>query len=158
MEHVMRSDSDAQVAESHIRLMTMSDLEQVVTVERLCHDHAWSAELFQRELENPISTIDLFWFGELLAGFICSWMVGGELEILNVATAPAFRRRGVAAALIGHVFERARRQGLESAFLEVRVGNTGAIELYQKFGFSVVARRCRYYADGEDALLMQWRE
>jgi len=135
--------------------MTMNDLEQVVAVERLCHAHPWSAELFQRELANPISTIDLFWFGDTLAGFLCSWMVGGELEILNVATAPAFRRRGVAAALMQHVFARSRRQGLESAFMEVRVGNTGAIDLYHKFGFSVVARRSRYYADGEDALVMQ---
>jgi ribosomal-protein-alanine N-acetyltransferase len=154
----MRSDSDAQVAESNIRPMLVSDLEQVVAVERLCHDHPWSAELFQQELANPISTIDLFWSDETLAGFICFWMFSGELEILNVATAPAFRRRGVAAALMRHVFAQARRQGIESAFLEVRVGNTGAIDLYHKFGFSVVARRPRYYADGEDALLMQWRE
>jgi ribosomal-protein-alanine N-acetyltransferase len=157
MEPVIRSDSDALLAEAHIRPMTMSDLEQVVAVERLCHDHPWSPELFQRELANPISTIDLFWFGETLAGFLCSWMVGGELEILNVATAPAFRRRGVAAALMRYVFARARRQGLEAAFLEVRIGNTGAIDLYHRFGFSVVARRSCYYADGEDALLMQWR-
>jgi len=158
MESVTRSDSDVQVPESYIRPMTMIDLERVVAVERLCHDHPWSAELFQRELANPISTIDLFWFGERLAGFLCSWMVAGELEILNVATDPVFRRRGVAAALMRHVFARARSEGLESAFLEVRVGNTGAIDLYHKFGFAVVARRPHYYADGEDALLMHWRD
>jgi ribosomal-protein-alanine N-acetyltransferase len=158
MEPVTRSDSETQAAESHIRPMTMCDLEQVVAIERLCHDHPWSAELFQRELANPISTIDLFWFDKKLAGYLCSWMVGDELEILNVATAPAFRRRGVAAALMRHVFARVHRQGLDSAFLEVRVGNTGAIDLYHKFGFAVVARRSRYYADGEDALLMQWHK
>lgn len=147
-----------QALESHIRPMTVRDLPQVVAVERLCHAHPWSAELFQRELANPVSTIDLLWFGEKLAGFLCSWLVSGELEILNVATAPACRRRGVAATLLRHAFERARRRGLESAFLEVRVGNTGAIELYRKFGFAVVSRRPRYYADGEDALLMEWRE
>lgn len=157
MEPIIRSDSDALLAEAHIRPMTMSDLEQVVAVERLCHDHPWSPELFQLELANPISAIDLFWFGETLAGFLCSWMVGGDLEILNVATAPAFRRRGVAAALMRQVFARARRQGLAAAFLEVRVGNTGAIDLYRRFGFAVVARRSRYYADGEDALVMQHR-
>jgi [ribosomal protein S18]-alanine N-acetyltransferase len=151
-------DSVAQTTEAHIRPMTMSDLVQVVAVERLCHAHPWSAELFARELANPISRVDLLWFGEKLAGFLCSWMVGTELEILNVATAPACRRRGVAAALMRHVFARARSQGLTSAFLEVRVGNIEAINLYRKLGFTVVSRRPRYYADGEDALLMQWRE
>jgi len=143
---------------SDIRPMAISDLEQVVAVERLCHAHPWAVELFQRELANPVSSVDLLWFGETLAGFLCSWMVADELEILNVATAPACRRRGVAAALMRHVFARAREQGLESAFLEVRIGNIGAISLYRKFGFTVVSRRSRYYADGEDALLMQWRE
>lgn len=140
-----------------IRPMMAADLDRVVAVERLCHAHPWTAEMFQRELANPVSSIDLCWLGEALAGFLCSWMVGGELEILNVATAPAFRRRGVAAALLKHTFERARRRGLESAFLEVRIGNSGAIDLYRKFGFAVVSKRSRYYADGEDALLMAWR-
>lgn len=111
-----------------------------------------------RELENPVSSIDLLWLNNALAGFLCSWMIAGELEILNIATAPAWRRRGVAAALMRHVFDRARRQGLASAFLEVRVGNGGAIDLYRRFGFVVVSRRPGYYADGEDALLMQWRQ
>lgn len=156
METDRRPVSASQAAKPHIRPMTMSDLDQVVAVERLCHAHPWSAELFQRELANPISTIDLLWFGDTLAGFLCVWMIGGELEILNVATAPACRRRGVAAALMRHAFERGRSQGLQSAFLEVRVGNTGAIELYRKFGFTVVSRRPRYYADGEDALVMHY--
>jgi ribosomal-protein-alanine N-acetyltransferase len=157
MEPDRRPAFAAEAAEPSIRPMTMSDIDRVVAVERLCHAHPWSAELFARELANPISSIDLLWFGETQAGFLCSWMVGGELEILNVATTPACRRRGVAAALMRHVFARARRQGLESAFLEVRAGNAGAIDLYRKFGFTVVSRRPRYYADGEDALLMQWR-
>lgn len=143
--------------EPHIRPMTRADLDEVVAVERLCHTHPWSAELFLRELGNPLSSVDVLWFGEMLAGFLCSWMVSGELHIHNVATAPAFRRRGVAAALLRHAFERARRQGLESAYLEVRAGNAGAIALYQKFGFGIVSRRPRYYADGEDAVLMEWR-
>lgn len=138
--------------------MAIDDLEQVVAVERLCHAHPWSAELFKRELANPVSSVELLWLGDALAGFLCSWLIAGELEILNVATAPDFRRRGVAAALMQHVFDRARSQGLTSAFLDVRVGNTGAIELYRRFGFSVVSRRSGYYADGEDALLMQWQQ
>jgi ribosomal-protein-alanine N-acetyltransferase len=141
-----------------IRPMTLADLDQVVAIERLCHTHPWTAELFQRELANPVSSIDLLWLGDTLAGYLCSWLVGGELEILNVATHPDCRRRGVAARLMAHTLERARREGLEAAYLEVRVGNAGAIDLYCKIGFRVVSRRSRYYADGEDALVMAWRE
>lgn len=158
MEADNRSAIAAESPLFEIRPMAICDLDQVVAVERLCHAHPWSVELFQRELANPVSSVDLLWFGETLAGFLCSWMVAGELEILNVATAPTCRRSGVAAALLRYGFARARQRGLESAFLEVRVGNIGAISLYRKFGFTVVSRRSHYYADGEDALIMQWRE
>jgi ribosomal-protein-alanine N-acetyltransferase len=41
--------------------------------------------------------------------------------------------------------------------LEVRESNTGAIELYKRFGFAPAGRRRRYYQDnGEDAVVM-WR-
>jgi ribosomal-protein-alanine N-acetyltransferase len=41
--------------------------------------------------------------------------------------------------------------------LEVRVSNTSALALYQKFDFREAGRRRRYYPDnGEDALVL-WR-
>jgi len=144
------------MANVSIRQMRKQDIDDVLAIEKDCHENPWSADLFLHELENPVSTIDLFWADDKVAGFLCSWLIAGELEILNVATAPDFRRRGIAAALMKHVFARARSQGLERAFLEVRVGNLGAIKLYRQFGFREVARRSRYYTDGEDALLMQW--
>jgi ribosomal-protein-alanine N-acetyltransferase len=138
-----------------IRPMTDEDLEQVLAVERLCHAFPWSTELFRRELDNPLSTVDLLWIREHLAGYLCSWFVSGELNILNVATAPVFRRRRVAGRLLHHVLDRSCRQGLEKAFLEVRLSNEGAIALYQAFGFRTIGRRSHYYPDGEDALVME---
>lgn len=152
-ERIRRCD-----VEGAIRSMTPEDLARVAAVERLCQTHPWSAELFSRELENPFSTIDLYCLDGSVAGFLCSWYVQGEMEILNVATAPAFRRRGVARKLLHHALDRGRQQGLDRTFLEVRVGNEGAIALYRSFGFLPIATRKRYYADGEDALVMELRE
>jgi ribosomal-protein-alanine N-acetyltransferase len=135
--------------------MSESDLEAVLAVERLCHSHPWSEGQLRQELENPLASVDLLWLGGDLAGFLCSWLVAGELHIQNVATAPAFRRRGVAAALLRHAFGRARREGCDRALLEVRTGNAGAIALYRAFGFRDLALRRRYYPDGEDALVME---
>lgn len=138
-----------------IRPMRTADLPQVLTVERACHPHPWSKDLFLAELDNPCSTVDLLWQEGRLAGYICSWYLHRELHILNVATAPPFRRRGVARTLLNHALHRARRQGLEKAFLEVRTGNRGAIALYEAAGFRRIARRPRYYPDGEDAWVME---
>lgn len=142
--------------EPTIRAMEAADLERVAALERSCHVHPWSVELFRRELQNPLARTDLLFRNGELAGYLCSWLVAGELQILNVATAPAFRRCGVARSLIRYVFQRGTEEGLGKAFLEVRVGNVAAIALYRSFGFRIIDRRPKYYADGEDALIMEW--
>lgn len=138
-----------------IRTMGEDDLPAVVELERRCHALPWSVRLFQEELANPVSTVDLLWDGMALAGYLCSWQVCGELHILNVVIAPELRRRGLAGTLLRHGLQRARRGGCNRAFLEVRVGNAAAIALYRAFDFRQTGRRRGYYADGEDALIME---
>lgn len=137
-----------------IRLMTADDLSQVHALECAAEPNPWSLEQFAEELGKPCSRTDLCWRNGQLAGFLCSWLIAGELQIQNIATAPAFRRQGVAARLLTVVLERSVAAGLDAAWLEVRVSNVAAISLYERFGFRTVARRTAYYADGEDALVM----
>ncbi len=112
--------------------------------------------MFRQELASPLSRIDLFLDKGQLGGYLCSLFVAGELTILNVVTAPRMRRRGVARTLLNNAIERSRHEGLEKAFLEVRRSNRAAIALYETFGFRTHAVRRKYYADGEDALLMDF--
>ena len=137
--------------------MTADDLAQVHALECATQQLPWSMQHFAAELDNPCARIDLCWRDCVLAGFLCAWLIAGELQIQNVATAPACRRQGVAARLLARVLECSRAAGMESAWLEVRVGNTAAIALYERFGFRTVARRPCYYADGEDALVLCYR-
>ncbi len=138
-----------------IRLMERKDLLTVVAAERQCYSHPWSEELFLRELANPLAQIHLYLLEERVAGYLCSWLIADELQIHNVAVLPEFRRRGIASELIRTVVEQFRTQRLDRVLLEVRVGNESAIALYRSFGFQEVARRKRYYPDGEDALVME---
>jgi ribosomal-protein-alanine N-acetyltransferase len=137
-----------------IRPMTAADLVQVHALECAAEQDPWSLEHFAAELGNPFSRIDLYWRNGQLAGFICTWLVAGEVQIQNVATAPGFRRQGVAARLLTMALDRCRLSGFEAAWLEVRASNAGAIALYERFGFRKAAYRTGYYPDGEDALVM----
>jgi ribosomal-protein-alanine N-acetyltransferase len=139
-----------------IRPFRRADLDRVMAIERDCYSHPWSGNQFLEEIRNPFSSVDLLWLETELAGYLCSWIVVGELHILNLATAPRYRRRGIAAALLAHAIDRARPQGLVRAFLEVRVSNSAAIDLYRRFGFRPLFRRPGYYPDGEDAFVMEW--
>jgi ribosomal protein S18 acetylase RimI-like enzyme len=74
---------------------------------------------------------------------------------------PEARRNGLGRALLLQFMDVARQLGAEQVFLEVRVGNAGAIALYEGSGFKAVARRVEYYPPDrrggarEDALVMR---
>jgi [ribosomal protein S18]-alanine N-acetyltransferase len=142
------------VNDFEMRPMTRADLAKVLKVERAGFSHPWTEAMLLAELDNPQASIDLLWQGESLAAYLCSWFVCGELHILNLVTAPQYRRRGLARCLLDHVVARCRPDGLEQVLLEVRIGNQAAIALYEYYGFSREGVRKRYYPDGEDALLM----
>lgn len=137
-----------------IRAMVPDDLAAVVELERQCHVTPWPERLFEEELSQAHSTIDLLWHRRNLVGYICWWRVCDEVHILNVAVAPACRRRGLGRRLLEHVLRRGRADGCRRVLLEVRAGNRGAIALYRAFDFEVIGHRAKYYADGEDALVM----
>ncbi|WP_303721110.1 ribosomal protein S18-alanine N-acetyltransferase [Malonomonas rubra] len=131
-----------------------NDLSAVLKIERQSYPFPWSADQFRQELNNPVATVELLWHADRLAGYLCYWLIAGELQILNIATSPDSRRQGVAGRLLEHAFASCMEQGLERAWLEVRTGNRAAIELYRKEGFVADTVRSGYYRDGEDALLM----
>ncbi|MDY0268158.1 ribosomal protein S18-alanine N-acetyltransferase [Trichloromonas sp.] len=138
-----------------IRPMEEKDLDEIVRAEGECYSHPWSAEIFRRELANPVSRLRLLHLDGQPAAYLCAWYLVGELHIHNIATRPPFRRQGLAIKLLRGIIDECRETGLERVFLEVRVGNIGAIALYRAFGFREAGRRKGYYPDGEDALLME---
>lgn len=142
-----------------LRRMTVEDLEAVVALEKRAFAYPWSAELLRQELDHTWSTVLLAEEAEgpvpVLLGLVIFWLVHDELHVLNVASDPAFQRRGVARFLIGEAIARARQHGCVLATLEVRRSNGPAIALYEGFGFRTVGVRARYYREeGEDALVM----
>jgi ribosomal-protein-alanine N-acetyltransferase len=80
-----------------------------------------------------------------LAGFVLSRTVASEAEILTIAIAPSFRRRGVGGALLGTHIATLAAQGIEALFLEVEAGNQAALALYRSFDFYQVGTRKGYY-------------
>jgi [ribosomal protein S18]-alanine N-acetyltransferase len=90
------------------------------------------------------------------AGFLVARQVLDECEILNLAVAPASRRRGVATSLLRALLESATRRGTAAIYLEVRASNAAARAFYERNGFREIARRTNYYNFPiEDALVLE---
>ncbi|MFM2083849.1 MAG: ribosomal protein S18-alanine N-acetyltransferase [Pseudomonadota bacterium] len=79
-----------------------------------------------------------------------------DAEILHIETLPSHRRQGLAQSLLTEAFDWARQHQRQAVWLEVRAGNDAAVSLYRKTGFVQISTRKRYYADGEDALVMKY--
>ncbi len=93
------------------------------------------------------------------AGFVLSRRAADEAEILSIVIAPAHRRNGLAATLLGAHLSRLAGSGIAQVFLEVEDGNIAAEHLYRHLGFREVGRRKGYYpkSDGSRASAVAMR-
>jgi len=132
------------------------DLDEIMELERLCFASPWSRQVFVEELQQDFSWIMTLRHAESrrMLGFINYWIVHDEIHVLNVATHPEWRRRGLGQLLMQHAIEVGTGRSAQLVTLEVRRSNAAAHTMYLKLGFVVVGVREGYYENGEDALIM----
>jgi ribosomal-protein-alanine N-acetyltransferase len=144
-----------------LRRMARQDVPAVLEIERVSFPHPWSLTSFETELAaawaEPLVALEPEAGGERVVGYTCVWHVADEVQLLNVAVHPAWRRRGVGEALVRTVLARAEARRARAVVLEVRVANVAARRLYGRLDFRTAAIRRGYYGPGQDGLLMEWR-
>jgi ribosomal-protein-alanine N-acetyltransferase len=141
-----------------VRVVTLGeqDMDELMELERLCFAYHWTREQFAMGLERGVYRILGVRCTGRLAGYIAFSLIEDEMEILNLAVHPDFRRDGLGTALLSRAFEVCVKKGVTKSFLDVKVSNNAAIDLYRKFGYEQVGIRKRYYPDTkEDALLFR---
>jgi ribosomal protein S18 acetylase RimI-like enzyme len=79
--------------------------------------------------------------GKLIASIFCA-VDGDALYIGRLAVAPAFRRRGIANALMEAAKAEARRRRLKRITLGARISLPGNVALFHRHGFVVVRETC----------------
>ncbi len=75
--------------------------------------------------------------GTAMGCLVVTAPVDGRSEIKRLWTEPAFRGRGVASELLGAALAHAAENGAGAVRLSVWKWRTGAIALYERFGFTV---------------------
>ena len=115
---------------------------------------AWNEALVLDELPRRDRVWWAAYVGDVLAGYVGTWVVDGQMQVLKIAVEPTFRRRGIARELLARAAADARDLGASEATLEVRASNEGAQALYAALGFRSLGVRPRYYSDREDAVIM----
>ena len=138
-----------------IRQLVYADLPRVLGIERRAFPTPWSLAMFVLELSKPSGVCLAAIQAPALVGYLICARYDEVYHLMNIAVDPDRRRKGIARTLLEAMLDRAGHDA--NYTLEVRVSNTGAIALYEQFGFRSVGTRRHYYSDnGEDAVIM-WR-
>ena len=139
-----------------IRLMCSEDVSAIAELEKNCFSDPWSENSIASELNNPLSCWLVAVEGDSLAGYVGSQTVLDGSDMMNIAVAPAHRRKGIAEALVLALCEHLRDRSSVCLLLEVRASNAPAISLYEKLNFVQIGRRKNYYRNPkEDALILR---
>jgi ribosomal-protein-alanine N-acetyltransferase len=142
-----------------LRRLDSRDLDAVEVIERASYPTPWSRSMFAAELRKP-GSLAIGAYGEsgALLGYAIASRYVDAWHVMNVAVDPAYRRRGIATALLGRLFEITAADPRRGYTLEVRVSNADAIRLYERLGFQARGLRRGYYTDNREDALIMWRE
>ncbi len=143
--------------QANFQTLSIADLPDVLRIERAAYAHPWSDANFRDALIAGYQAQMVVAEGIVLGYFIAMRGVD-EVHLLNITVAPEYQRQGWARLMLEALVLWARGQGAQWLWLEVRIGNTRAMQVYQDQGFRRVGHRKAYYPahDGsrEDAIVM----
>lgn len=89
-----------------------------------------------------------------IIGFIGISLLVDHIDIDYILVKDGFKRKYIASSLLQHVVKYCKDKNISDIFLEVRISNKAAINLYKKFDFEHISTRKSYYPDNkEDALI-----
>lgn len=164
-----------------LRPMRLEDVPQVVTIDRQSFPTPWTASIYRYEIQqntlssmltlsrynpNGSSESGLARLGARLLGrhhphhevfaYGGFWFSRREAHVSTIASHPMMRGRGLGELALAAMLKRGLNMGAQILSLEVRVSNSTAIALYEKYHFYPAGLKKHYYRDnGEDAYDMR---
>jgi [ribosomal protein S18]-alanine N-acetyltransferase len=147
-----------KAAPPRLRTMTLADLDAVLRLEiELFGEEAWSRPMLEGELAQQPACRHYLVAQEdgQLVGYAGLLDAGAQADVVTIAVTRSHQGHGTGGALLAALLAEARRRGCLEVFLEVRVDNLRAQQLYRSRGFvQVGVRRGYYQPSGTDALVM----
>ena len=138
--------------------MELSDIEDILVVEKLSFSIPWSRDSFEKEIvDNNLAIYLVAKVNEKAVGYIGMWKVLNEGHITNVAVHPEFRHQGIGDQLVSELLSLCEKDNIDLVTLEVRKSNQNAIKLYEKHGFVAEGIRKAYYQDNKEDAIIMWK-
>jgi len=148
-----------------IRQFEETDLEEIIHINQTCLPENYSSSFFLDIYQKfpktfLIATADKKVVGYLMfrieIGFSNSkrFKISRKGHLISLAIQAEYRGRGIASNLLSEALRKISEYDISECYLEVRVSNKTAIDLYKRLKFKITRTLHGYYQNGEDAYLM----
>ena len=118
--------------------------------------HDWSINSIKKYmLPYQNKNIWVYEFENKIIGYIIEQRCEDEIELLSIAIDKTFQSKGFGKFFLIKFLQNIPANS--SVFLEVKRSNLIAIKLYIDLKFIKMSERTNYYHDGEDAILMHYK-
>jgi len=155
----MRSTSPTAI-EVQFEPLLAGRVDAVVQIEQRAYAHPWKRTNFLDALQSGYQAQVLL-ADENLLGYFVAMQGVDEVHLLNITVAPEFQGQGWSRVMLDALTVWAHGRAAQWLWLEVRVGNTRAMRVYEAQGYVRVGMRKEYYPAGhgkrEDAVVMGLR-
>jgi len=151
-----------------LRRFQPADLDRVIHINQVCLPENYSTHFFMDLYERYPETFIVAEVDDEIVGYVMCRIETGLPDfglfgiskrghVISIAVLPERQRKGIGRALMQEAMLSMRLLKAKECYLEVRVTNAPATEMYRKLGFETSRSIHGYYADGEDAYVMTRR-
>ena len=140
-----------------IRKADNDDLEEICAIEEISFSQdLYPSFLIEKLIQDSHSIfLVLTDSNGNIRGYCVAKVENQRAHLVSLAVVPSHRRSGLATVLLKALFSALVDKDVREVTLEVRTDNSGAIELYSRFGFALESTVRQYYSDGSDGLRMK---
>ena len=138
------------------RKMRETDLDEVLAIEESVYNFPWTRGIFHDCLNVGYFCWVLLQQDKIVAYSIMS-IAAGESHLLTIVVTKDKQGQGYGKKMLDEMIQLAAKNDAEAMYLEVRVSNEAAIQLYHQRGFNELGVRSNYYPaehGREDALIL----
>lgn len=159
MKTYMLEGSKERVSAVAVTENSVSLIRALELIEQRTQKNPWNAQSLSECFSDAYKVVVLY-VGEISQGFAVIYNTRFTTDLLTIGVDPEYQGKGYGRFLLECTLREALEGGADECFLEVRVSNVRAQNLYKSMGFEIVGTRKDYYQktsseEAEDAYTMK---
>jgi ribosomal-protein-alanine N-acetyltransferase len=131
------------------------EMREIASIDKEAFPTAWTYEMYEKMRRNSNYKFYVHSQKGEVTGYALILNQYDSYELMKIAVKKEYRKQGIARALINSIISDIDKE----LFLEVRINNKKAVNLYRGLKFKEIGLRKNYYKDtNEDALIFKFEK